>query len=259
VSGFLARLTARAGGDQPPAVRPRHRSLFEPGRATQEGPAPLSGMTPPQALRPEPSPWLPEPSPRPPHAQPTSPLPPPVAPRSGSEDEPVVVPAPAIPDVPSVASVPVQVSSATAPPLPPAEHLAEPAREHDAEPPPNALVARLPEPVAAVPRVRAPAVREPRPEPATPRLQEDVESPRSSSREPRLARTMRGREPPATRRSTPRLTHSDQEPPIVHVTIGRVEVRATPDQKPDNAADSRRRPAMRTLDAYLTQRAEARR
>ena len=49
------------------------------------------------------------------------------------------------------------------------------------------------------------------------------------------------------------------EPPIVHVTIGRIEVRATPAATPTPRKPSRTAPPKLTLDAYLKERQEGRR
>ncbi|MGH7938069.1 MAG: hypothetical protein ACREFG_06155, partial [Chthoniobacterales bacterium] len=59
--------------------------------------------------------------------------------------------------------------------------------------------------------------------------------------------------------SLPANELSPNEPPIVHVTIGRIEVRATPAATPAPHRPIRSTPPNLTLDAYLKERQEGRR
>jgi hypothetical protein len=167
--------------------------------------------------------------------------------------------APAIRTEPPVAPARVREPSAPAA-TPLGERFPEAARKNDEQSLPSTAVDPPLVPATTATADRVPVPPELQLEGVARRLQRKGEPSRTTARDSQRAPTIRAHEHPVTRRpSLPPDQQREHEPPIVHVTIGRVEVRAAPDQKPDDAGDVRKQPAVRTLDAYLKQRAEARR
>jgi hypothetical protein len=249
MSGFLARLAARAGGDRSTVVRPRHRSLFEPDAVPfAEHAAPFATSLP-RPLRPEPTVQASRARPATPPAHAAAP--------TMRADEPPGVPAPEIPDAPAAERS--HVTEERTPPVPAARRLglSEPSKRAGEAPPDRPANHPAPATTTGEP---APAAFEPPAEPNAPRVHHEREPLSTPLRKPRPARTTGIRQSSSPRRSALRLdADRNQDPAIVHVTIDRVEVRAAPEERTGEGAESRKQPAVTTLDAYLKQRAEARR
>jgi len=273
MTGFLARLAARTGGldgSSVDVVRARHPFAFEPDRSdlTEQLTAPIADGS-----------WRPD-APQPPPRQRPAPVgrgaPP--DPEAGATERPDAEDT-IVPDGPArvrLDQAPHPVSSASRPVI----------AEGTSEPPRPPALAALPaanpaaEPFAAVTRDAALLVA-PRdhdaldldldkaentllrpsrvtPEPAVARARSDLVEPvaeEAGNAEPR--RVERGRRQPLAR---PAAASDNSVPTVVHVSIGRVEVRATPETS--HAASPSDRPpdaAVTTLDAYLRQRARGQR
>jgi hypothetical protein len=234
VSDFLGRLAARTLGEGG-AIRPRLPSLFEP--------APPEGAHIP--------------------SEPEAPRTPP---RLTKEDESTIVARHELEEATARVSPSAEPHAAEALPLP-----ASARPEHEPVDPSRRSI-RPPE---------APAARKARPTPTLTlaegrRERTPPAAPLGASVEPPPDRTPRVDAPvPDRRLHVPRVTtsgHAEEprvsavtgparhaEPPVVHVTIGRIEVRAiTPKEAPAPSAPSPRSEPTLSLDEYLKRRAGGR-
>jgi hypothetical protein len=247
VTDFLTNLVARAAASDA-GLRPRPVSRFEPQPVAGEEGELRVGATP--RLVNEPADDAGAAEPRPPTRRRRRParVPPPRVGEPELEPEPGEVPRarrrrPPAPDRPPRAEEPPR---AVAPPRPSPR---EPRRERDvarSEPPTGRAQRRrassrrqAAEPVPEAPRARTVMVERVR---IVPR-DELVPSP---ARQPALR-------PAVLQAATPAATPAAEPAPDVHVTIGRIEVRAVP--APPAPAAVERRPPVMTLEEYLRRRA----
>jgi hypothetical protein len=219
MADFLTRTAARVMGRSAP-IRPRLPSLYEPPAASFALP-PDGGLAPavPRGARPEPEHVTSEAAARPAPARPFSP-----------SALPLTVPAAAVVDMPPQgARTPAADSFAD---------LREPGEA--ARPGPESEPLRVAEVVAGRLLVPIPLA-------SDGRFERDREPPRSRSAYPGEPPTLARRAPPPVDEAGGR--HAGPAP-IVRVTIGRIEVRATP---PAGAAalPPRRESSLRRLDDYL--------
>jgi hypothetical protein len=250
VSDFLAILAERSLG-QVPAIRPRLPARFEPEDLRSRAPADeatgwagaMEVGVPAQSSR-EPT-VLPRPTAAPaPHLDTSQP-----APRPARETPPAPDSAARLPDRPVVAAEPAPRATPIPRPLERNEDEPLPVQRPRVAPAvPLSAVIRVP--ALALPAAPAPAnTHQADPVEEKPAARAALVAVRPSVQPLPAIRSMRESE----RREPPRLPPTEPQAPVIHVTIGRIEVRASAPQ-PSQKAQPVSQPPVEKLEDYLRAR-----